>query len=221
MELNLLGDGNDPGRVQALMYFPTSPEIQQQFLVRHICKRACDDGEANTEVSLRVGYLRDLIEGPGFLEMKLQVEAAVKRGSVAGDLLHLVYEMHARGVPEPSFGKAIDEYKKFALGRKYGDGEALKYSERMLRLYFAEYESVAHIWAAFRLNRGPYKYTEHPEDVFGSPAMFQKFLGVAKAIGDFAASFIPKRTKPAKSVISPEILVRIPDGIPPVHLTFG
>jgi hypothetical protein len=220
MELALFNDGNDPGRVLSLMHFPSSDEARRQFFVRHIVKKACDDGAAEAEVSLSTALLKDLIEGPGLLEMKAMTEEAVKKGSVAGDLLHLIYEMHARGLEEPSFGKALKEYQAFALGGKYGDGEALKYSEQTLRNFFSEYMPVAHLWAAFRLNRGPYAYAEHPQDVFASSDMFRTFLGVAKGIGEFATTFIPKRTKPPKPVIDPLALVQIPGEIPSVRLSF-
>lgn len=202
------------------MNFPASREIQRQYFIRHVVKKACDEGGTDEEVCLRAGLLKELIEGPGFFEMKDMTAEATKRGSVAGDLLHLIYEMHARDLDEPSFGKAIEEYKRFALGGKYGDGEALKYSEQTLRTYFAEYAPVAHLWAAFRLNWGPYAYAKHPQDVFGSPEMFRTFLGVAKAIGEFASTFVPKRTRPAKPVIDPEALAKIPAEIPAVWLTF-
>jgi hypothetical protein len=220
MELNLLDDGKDPGRVMAVMYFPNNDEVRRQFLVRQLVKQACEDGGADAEVSIKASMLRELIEGPGLGEMKSLVEEAVRRGSVAGDLLHLVYEMHARGLQEPSFGKAIEEYKRFALGGKYGDGVPLKISEHMLRTYFNEYASVAHLWAAYRLNHGPYAYAGHPQDVFGSQPMLRRFLGVAKAVGEFACTFAPKRTKPPKPVIDPAEILRLPDDIAPLNLIF-
>ena len=128
--------------------------------------------------------------------------------------------MKVRDLEEPSFGKAVDHYKGFAPGLKYGDGEALKYSEQTLRNYFSEFASVAHLWAAFRLNQGPYKYVNDPRDVFHKPEAMRTFLGVAKSLGEFATTFIPKRTKPPLTVIPDSILIALPDEIAPVRLTF-
>lgn len=219
-QLQLEGDGNDPGRVLALMHFPRDGEGERQFYVRHIVKQACDSGAADAEVRLPAKLLRELIDGPGYLEMRDKVTESTKRGSVAGDLLHLIYEMHALDFQEPSLRKALAEYKKFSLGRKYGDGSPLKYSERMMRDYWNEYEPVAHLWAAFRLNRGPYAYVADAADVFGSADAFRTFLGVAKAIGEFASTFVPKRTRPAKPVLPPDELVHIPAEIPSIRLAF-
>jgi hypothetical protein len=108
--------------------------------------------------------------------MQALAAEATKQGTVAGDLLGLMYEMHLQGMDEPSFGKAIENYKQFALPLRYGDGEALKRSEATLRQYFNAFESVAHLWAAFRLNQGPYAYTADPKDIFHTPEGLRALL---------------------------------------------
>lgn len=203
------------------MLFPTRPDLREVHFVREVVEQELMSRETgDTPVNLPAWMLRTLLDSPGKDETKRLAAEATKRGTVAGDLLALIYVMEAQNVNEPSFGKAVEHYKGFALGLKYGDGEALKYSEQTLRNYFDEFASVAHLWAAFRLNQGPYAYTEDPRSVFHSPSDLLTFLGIAKDVGRFAESFIPKRTKPPRPVIDGDILVHIPADVLPVKLHF-
>lgn len=198
----------------AWMLFPHSQQLRQSHFVRELIKQEyVVDGDGEKVVSLPSWMLQTLLDSPSHSEMVQLAADATKEGTVAGDLLGLIYEMHISGVAEPSFGKAIKRYKEFAIGLKYGDGDALKYSEQTLRNYFNEYASVAHFWAAFRLNQGPYSFTKDARDVFHKEDSFLKFLGVSKSIGNFASSFIPKRTKPPRPVIDRDLIVGIPDSV--------
>jgi hypothetical protein len=106
--------------------------------------------------------------------------------------------------------KAVKLYSQFALGQRYGDGEALKYSRATLLAYFDEFKAVAHLWAAQRLNQ----FAARPVDAFGSADGLLSLLGVAKTIGAFASSYVPARTKPPEPLIRRSSLLTIPDGIP-------
>jgi len=219
--IDLLGDGLDGGRVMAWMLFPNDPEMRHVHFAREIVEQSLLGGKTQDSlVTVPAWMLRALLDGEGRKAAKAAAANATKQGTVAGDLLALIYEMHARDMPEPSFGKAVEHYKAFALGLKYGDGEALKYSEQTLRNYFNAFESVSHLWAAFRLNMGPHAYTADPRDIFHKPDSLTQFLGVAKAVGEFATTFIPKRTKPPRPVLDVEKMVCIPNNISAVRLIF-
>ena len=219
--LELLGDGLDGERVMAWMLFPNEQDLRRAHIVRKmLIDSYIRDRIPSDQVKVPVCVLQSMLDGPSQYELHNRAVEATKQGTVAGDLLALIYEMHLRGVEEPSFGKAIANYKKFALGRRYGDRGALKRSEATLRRYFDSFESVAHLWAALRLNQGPYPYTSVKSDVFHSPEGLQAMLGVAKAVGEFATKFIPKRTKPSKPVISLGTLVKIPEEITAKRLSF-
>jgi hypothetical protein len=216
VNIQLLGDGDDPGRIRAWMYFPSSELLRQQYLMWHQIRRTCKEGDGDLQVSLSASLMLQLIEGPGLKEFKSLTEDAVRQGTVAGDLLNLIFEMYARGWDEPSFGKAIERYKEFGLGGTYKDGSPLKYSEHTLRTCFTNYSAVAHIWAALRLNWGPFPYADDPHEVLVRPDLVAEFLGRARLLGDFATTFVPKRTKSEKPVINPDILVRVPDNFAPI-----
>lgn len=219
--IELLGDGLDGGRVMAWMLFPNDPEMRHVHLAREIVEQSLLGGKTQDSlVTVPAWMLRALLDGEGRKAAKAAAVDATKQGTVAGDLLALVYEMHVRDMPEPSFGKAIEQYKGFALGLKYGDGDALKYSEQTLRNYFDAFEAVSHLWAAFRLNMGPYAYTADPRDIFHKPDALTQFLGVAKAVGEFATAFVPRRTKPPRPVLDVGKMVCVPNSIPAVRLIF-
>lgn len=203
----------------AWMLFPDDAVMRQAHLAREVVEQMLSSGEVEGSlVTVPVWMLRALADGEGKRTAKAAAGEATKQGTVAGDLLALVYEMHVKGLPEPSFGKAIEQYKKFAVGKKYGNGDALKYSEQTLRTYFDAFEPVSHLWAAFRLNMGPYAYTADPRDVFHKPESLFQFLGVARDVGEFATTFVPKRTKPPRPVLDVANMVSVPTNIPALRV---
>lgn len=219
--LELLGDELDGDRVMAWMLFPKEQDLRRVYIFREtVINSYIQESTPSDQVNVPVWVLQSMLDGPSWGELRNRAVEATKQGTVAGDLLKLIYEMHLRGAEEPSFGKAIDEYKQFAQRRRYGDIKVLKRSEASLRRYFDSFESVAHLWAALRLNQGLYPYTPAKTDVFHSREELHAMLGVAKAVGEFATNFTPKRTKPPKPVIDIDTLVKIPNEIPARRLSF-
>ena len=127
--LELNGDGHDGSRVAAWMLFPKNPEMRDAHISREVTEVFFLNGRPHDDVvSIPIWLIKSLVEGPSKSELQDCAVEATKQGTVAGDLLSLVYEMHMRGVAEPSLGKALDEYKEYARGKRYGDGESLKIS---------------------------------------------------------------------------------------------
>lgn len=219
-ELQLVRDGRDTARVTAWMYYPRSEELRCLHVERvelEDIAAAAKDGASPIEV--RADALRRLLAGPGRAEIDhLRTEAA-KQGNVAGDLLHLIYQMHQRSGEEPSLSKALKAYQDFSLTAKYGDKTPLKRAEQTLRDCFEAFAPSAHLWAAYRLN-GPFPYFDPKAGLLTTDDGLSHLLGVAKAVGEFATTFVPKRTRPAKPVIDPDTLVRIHDSIDAIRLTF-
>jgi hypothetical protein len=134
---------------------------------------------------------------------------------VAGDLLVAMYEDWRMEEPRPSMRSALKRYRAWSVGRRYGDGEALKYSDMQLRRYFAEAAPAAHLWAASRLLQA------HKDGGKAFRAAFTRngmpyLLGLARELQEFGATFIPKGTKPPKPVLARRDLLLIPDEIAPV-----
>lgn len=163
--------------------------------------------------------IQSLLELPSRRELSKEADRGVKTGTVAGDLLGLMYGQAKCGAPEPSLRAALLHYRGWAPGKRYRDGEALKYSDGQLRTYFQASAPAAHLWAALSLLRNLKDDGESYRAAF-QPEGLDFLLGVARSVQDFAETFTPKRTKPAKPVICGTDLHKIPDHIEAVELDF-
>jgi hypothetical protein len=199
--------------------------MRQTLLAREILGAQMQkEGGDPGAVSAPRWVMQCLLSGPSHHEIMERVGEATKRGTVAGDLISLIYRMHFEGAKEPSLNKAIGDYRKLALGDKllyagvrgrYGDGSPLRYADQTLRDCLEQFKSVAHLWAAYRLNRD-HPFTTDSRDFFRDTAALATCLGVAKGVGEFAATFMPKRTE--SPVIERALMVQIPTEIPALHL---
>jgi hypothetical protein len=198
------------------MLYPKNADFRMAYCLRNRWQALAAQ---DTQHTLSSADLCCLLDAASRQELREAADAGTKQGTVAGDLLGLIYEQWQLDRDQPSMRKALGQYKKFAVGRKYGDGEALKYSDMQLRIYFEAAAPSAHLWAAHRLlkihkDRGKsYKEAFTPE---GMPLL----LGVAKELQDFATTYIPKGTKPAKPIIGEQDMLLLPDTIPPIKLPF-
>ncbi len=199
------------------MLYPKNAEFRTSYSLRnHWTALAVK----NTHHTLSSADISELLNIASRHELRESSEAGTKQGTVAGDLLGLIYQRWRLGKDLPSMRKALSHYREFAVGRKYRDGEALKYSDMQLRAYFDAAAPSAHLWAAHRLlknikDRGKsYKEAFTPE---GMPLL----LGVAKELQDFAITYVPKGTKPSKPIIGAHEMLLLPEVIAPIKLSFG
>ncbi|MBV5349689.1 hypothetical protein JZU71_00540, partial [bacterium] len=100
-----------------------------------------------------------------------------------------LFEDESEAFRRPSMGKAIHVSMQFSLGKKFGDGDKMHYSESKIRECWDEYKSVAHLWAAYRITQAyPLPGGEGNAAVkIGSI----DFLKVAAGIYKFGVNFIP------------------------------
>ncbi|MDP2228863.1 MAG: hypothetical protein Q8J78_15455 [Moraxellaceae bacterium] len=200
--------------VIAAMLFPRNAEFRASYCLRNHWQKLAEKEAQHTLTSAEV---RELVNIASRGELSEAADAGVKQGPVAGDLLSLIYEQWRLDKPWPSMRGALSKYSEFAIGKKYGDGEALKYSNMQLRTYFDAAAPSAHLWGAYRLlkiikDRGKaHKAAFTPE---GLPLL----LGVARDLQDFATTYVPKGTKPAKPIIQPHDFLHLPETISPVRL---
>lgn len=197
------------------MLYPSNPDFRASYCLRN---RWVELTEKNTNHTLSSIEVRDLLNAASRQELNQAADAGIKQGTVAGDLLALIYEHWSLDRDQPSLRKALSQYREHAVGKKYGDGEALKYSDMQLRAYFEAAAPAAHLWAAYRLlkkfkDRG--KAYKTAFEVEGMPLL----LGVAKELQDFATTYIPKGTKPAKPIIDAQDMLLLPETITPIVLT--
>ncbi len=188
-QVTLDGSPNDIGWIRATMLFPNNDVARRQcFAVEFAIAKVlgCEDAD-RLEIAAR--DLRLLIDAPAYADLKRIAVANTKRAIVAGDILMGLYVMHRFKVPEPSMNKAKFVAMEYAKTAKYGDGTRMNVSERMILDCWNEYKSVAHFWAAFRINRA-YPYAPD-EDVFIS----KEFPEVAVEMYRFGVGFVPFRAK--------------------------
>jgi len=195
--------------VMSAMLFPRNDAYRVGYCIRNRWEGRLQLGD---QITAGTSDVQTLLNLPSREEFSVAAESGTKRGNVAGDLLNLVYQDWRLNKPEPSLRAALRDYPKWSLGKTYGDGSALLYSNQQLRRYFADAEPAAHLWAAFRLLN-----CAKERDAF-TPAVLPLLLGVARDIQDFATTFIPKRTKPAKPVIDADTLLLIPGHVQPIQL---
>lgn len=198
------------------MLYPSNPDFRASYSLRNSLLELT---KKNTNLTLSSIDVRDLLNTASRQELSEAAVAGTKQGTVAGDLLSLIYEHWRWDRDQPSLRKALSQYREFAVGKKYGDGEALKYSDMQLRVYFEAAAPSAHLWAAHRLLKNTKDRGKAYKTAFTAEGM-PLLLGVAKELQDFATTYIPKGTKPAKPIIGRQDMLLLPETVAPIKLPF-
>jgi hypothetical protein len=157
--------------VWAFMVHPRSEESRHQFLARmyeRVVAKLQPDLEAEVLAELPpdlvsatvgmvlgqwlqpLGGFQRLTSAPSATDAYLRMYGSVWPGSVSGDMLIYMHRMKVSRI-EPSVNKAVAiavDYLKRATTPTGAPGRGA--SERYVRKQWAEYKSVAHLWAAFR-----------------------------------------------------------------------
>ena len=163
--------------------------------------------------TLTKAEVQAFLDAPDRAFLRGTAHLGVKQGSVAGDLLGLLYESHRRGVA-PSLRSALSKYRAWAPGKRYGDATPLKYSDSQLRQYFDAASPAAHLWAALR-------HMQHLGDSGESYGVaFEReglpyTLGLAAEFQRFAINLMPRRAQ--KPVFDSAEMLLLPDSIAPVQ----
>ena len=212
----MIGSDFEAAKVEVIgaMLYPRDGRLREAYNLRNAWSRRIGSDLDATASAAEVQTLLDL---PSRRELSDEADKGVKTGTVAGDLLALIYEQSRIGAPEPSMRSALKRYAKWSIGKKYGDAEPLKYSDWRLRDYFYASSPSAHLWAGLRLLKTIRDDGESYRTAF-DPAGMPLLLGVARSVQDFAESFIPKQTTPAKPILNGADFHRVPDHIEAIEL---
>jgi len=202
--------------VVGAMLFPRNADFRASYFLRNCWSARADNDEHH---KLSSSEVRDFLNMSSRQELSEASIIGTKQGTVAGDLLGQIYEQWRLGKAWPSMRGALSRYREFAVGKKYGNGEALKYSDMQLRAYFEAAAPSAHLWGAYRLLMIIKDRRKAHKTAFTAEGM-PLLLGVAKELQDFATTYIPKGTKPAKPIISLQDMLRLPETITPIKLPF-
>ena len=213
-----IGPDFEAAKVEVIgaMLYPRDERLRAAYTLRNAWSRRLG---SDLDATASAGEVQTLLDLPSRQELNIEADQGVKTGTVAGDLLALIYEQSRKGAPEPSMRAAHRRYTAWAVGKKYGDGEALKYSPGQLHRFFDAAAPSAHLWASLRLLK---KITDRGESYRTAfePHGLLYLLGVARSVQDFAETFIPKRSKSAKPIVSGDEMHRVPDRIKPIELEF-
>lgn len=212
--IELKGTSDDGGWVMALMLFPNNERLRDGCFAVNRISGSLDPARPKEAFAVDAKTLELILDTPSRSDLKTLTSNATKGGVVAGDLLAAMYLMKKFEIPEPSMNKAIHIASLFARDEKWGDGELMDTSERMIRQAWQAYRPVSHLWAAFRLNNA-YPYAKRGT-LFTSEV--SKLLGVASGVLEFATSFVPFRARPARAILPPNDVWAPPQSIEPLYL---
>ncbi|MDR6536963.1 hypothetical protein [Variovorax soli] len=213
MELELEGRFEvDRDTVLAAMLFPNDERARSAYLLRKDLARSRDAGIERTFTPHQQTIILDW---PSQSELESWAEESARQGHAAGDLIAIMYDLHRKG-EATSLRKALSVYKQWAIGKTYGDGEALKYSDGQLRKYFDAARRAAHFWGALRLIQSLNDGGRLEQAAFQTAEGFRFFLGVTAEVQRFVTTHVPERTHDKAPVIQAEVLFLVPDSIEPI-----
>lgn len=199
--------------VLAAMLFPRNENLRHSYCLRNVW---FDRLQSESQYALAAADVQAFLNVASRHELRVASDAGARQGPVAGDLLGLVYQQVHADLPWPSMREAVRQYQIFAKGRTYGDGLPLKRSNGQIRTYFEAAAPAAHLWAARRIIQGFSDGGKAYQASFTAEA-WPYFLGVAKELQEFATTFIPKGSKPAKPIICRSEMLLLPDSIKPIR----
>ena len=212
--ITLIGLPHDSLWIKAVMHFPNDKHLRESWYAVEFAKGEISEMRDRDRIMLDKETLNRLVFAPSHDELKRHTIQAVKKGIVAGDILASIYLMERFDIPEPSIKKAVHVAQQFAKKTQYGDSTPMKRSRRMVRDAFNEYRSVAHLWAAFRLNQA-YRYADD-DKLFFEKLPF--FLEVAAGLYAFGTTFKPYRARPRKPILPTNEMWKLPENILVRHL---
>ena len=215
--IELDGTPHDRLWVLAVKLFPNDPVVRDQLFAMDRVRCEVLDFPGDQVIPVSANTLQILLEAPPYKDMSTRAVAAAKRAVIAADVLCMIYLMDKFSLPEPSMNKAVAVVRAYAKleTTAYGDGSRMDTSETRIRECWHEFRSVAHLWAATRINR-VYPYTERQENLYADG--FESYLQVAQGFYHFGVSFISKRAKPPKPILNAETSWTLPLSIQPKNL---
>ncbi len=211
--LKLDGTPLDRSLVRAVMLFPSDELLRERFIAVQKARALIQDCAESERVVLSALDVHLLLDSPrcgNSGEFDTLTDENTKGATVAGDILACLYLMKRFEMQEPSMNNAIFFAMDYAKKASYGDGAGLVASETKIRGYWKKYRSVAHFWAAFRLDR-EYRLGETGQAF--DPANHQIFLQASKGIYNFGSTFVPHRARPQQPILDPAECWQLPSKI--------
>jgi len=201
--------------ILSIMEFPSDPAGRQTAYAIRSVETALALAPDERHLSVSRDALGLILGAANSAGMRGRIANSVMRGSVAGDLLVTLYTLNSFPdyFDKPSMNQAIHVASAFGRAVRK-DPVFTPTSASEIRECFHEFRTVAHLWAAFRLNMSlPIRSNG---DWLATPEAFNDFLGVAAALQDFGCRFCPPARVKAnrRPLLGHNDLWRIPAHIP-------
>ncbi len=195
--------------IQSIMNFPQNSYHRESWHAIHFAKNCLSVApEDNGDKQIEGEMLRLLIDAPSFTQMEAHIAESTRKAVVVGDILASLYLMKRFDMPEVSVGKAIQVSRKLAKSTEYGGGSEVAHSERTIKTYIREFEPVAHLWAALRVNQLFSFETPHES----SSDALSSLLEVSAEFLKFGRSFVSHGMKPKVPVLKSQEIWELPEG---------
>ena len=200
--------------ILATMLSPTDDSLRNKIISLYMFYyrgRSFDNSESRDGEQDDFGLILSLAEDG----VRPAIESATKQGVIAGDILASIYLMAEHGVEEPSLNKGIYVVRKFSKVATYGDGARMPSSEQYVRDAWKKFRSVAHYWAAYRLNMGQ---NFVPARALFSLRHLATFLSAAKTMQDFGVTVVSARNPSSGTLLDGDSIWSVPSDVPPLPL---
>jgi hypothetical protein len=215
--VEFLSEITAPTELLLLMTYPGEEPLRQQLFGQHNVITALEmfPGDDDDDVTLRRRDVIAALDLPSRKDLRKAQADQTRRAMIAGDMLNSIYLMDRFGL-NPSINRGVYAMQAYTATASYADGSQMVKSATAIRECWNEFSSVAHFWAAIRINQS-YPYTDQ-QGVF-TPKGFPVFLEVAAGLHNFATTFIPPRARPPVPIVDAEKAWACPAGVTPRKLS--
>jgi hypothetical protein len=222
-DLELNGNSFDAFWMYASMAHPDNERYREELVAALVCRCILDskNDEDSGDVEIPGSVLRTLLNAPSYENVIKRATNAADGGSVAGDVLLYVAEMHLTKHKEPSVRKAIYLAEDYLANAANGYGKKGASSDISIRKHWEKYKPVAHLWAAMRM----LQLKENNPHAFEFGIMLtdglELFLAIAEGFRNFGEKFVPSRPKNPESILARDKTWKVPSSylLPDVYLS--
>ena len=196
--------------IHAHMLFPDSPAHAQSLFVRQVVRSELKDFSADKEISMPVGWIRDLAFGPSLYEVAKMEKVRNRQGMTAGGVLNLVFFMTKGGYDRPSVRKAVTIIETHVPKQRRQGIRLPYYSDRKeILAAWKKMRDSAHFWAALELVSIPM----FAQDLKPGPEQMGAFLRLAAALRQFGCAHRESHTRSKKTLMDASNSLQLPDFI--------
>lgn len=212
--------------VYAAMAHPSDECYRDEFLAAMVARCLLEAADENKEdIEIPASIVRILLNAPSYEDIVERATNSAKKGSIAGDILDYIAQMHFTGHKQPSVRKAVYVAEDYLSNAVNGYGEKSGSSNIFIYKCWDEYKTVAHLWAAFRVRQFASQQQKNngffnlEEPLCGD--YLDKFLTVAEVFRIFGEGFAPPIVKSHESLLPKDETWKVPESysLPNVYLS--